>query len=93
MEIVHQYALPPSSVYRRINELVKAGLLTVERIVITKDGRKFSLYRSAISDMRAEYRAGQLELNISLNQDAVDKLSRMWASMRMEKWWTSTTSF
>lgn len=85
MEIVHQCALPPSSVYRRIREFVDAGLLTVERIVITNDGKKFSLYRSTVREIRAEYNAGEFELNVSFNEDVVSKLTRLWSSMRVEK--------
>lgn len=85
MEIIHQCALPPSSVYRRISDFVDAGLLAVERIVITKDGKKFSLYRSTVRDMRAEYKSGEFELSVSFNEDVVSKLTRLWSSMRVEK--------
>jgi len=85
MEIVHGSALPPSTVYRRVNEFVNAGLLTVERIMVTEEGKKFSLYRSTLRDIHVEYRSGQVDVNISVNEDAVGKLSRLWSSMRMEK--------
>lgn len=85
MEIVHQCALPPSSVYRRISQFVDAGLLAVERIIVTKDGKKFSLYRSTVRDVRAEYKSGEFELNVAWNEDVVSKLTRLWASMRVEK--------
>ncbi len=85
MEIIHQFALPPSSVYRRISEFVDVGLLAVERMVITKDGKKFSLYRSTVRDIRAEYKSGEFELTVSLNEDVVSKLTRLWSSMRAEK--------
>lgn len=85
MEIVHECGLPPSSVYRRISDCQAAGLLTVERIVVTDGGKKYSLYRSTVSDIRAEYKAGDVELNVSFNEDVVAKLSRLWASMRVER--------
>ena len=85
MEIIHQYRLAPSSVYRRISEFVDAGLLMVERIVITKDGKKYSLYRSTVRDIRAEYRSGDFELSVSPNEDVVSKLTRLWNLMRVEK--------
>jgi len=85
MEIIHQCALPPSSVYRRIGGFVDAHLLAVERIVVTNDGKKFSLYRSTVRDMRAEYKSGEVELTVSFNEDVVNKLTRLWSSMRVEK--------
>ena len=85
MEIVHDCKLPPSSVYRRISEFVEAGLLSVDRIIITKEGKKFSLYRSTVREIRAEYRSGQFELNITPNEDVVSRLTRLWSAMRLEK--------
>lgn len=85
MEITHQFALPPSSVYRRISAFVDAGLLAVDKIVITNDGKKFSLYRSTVRDIRAEYKSGEFELAVSFNEDVVNKLTRLWTSMRVEK--------
>ena len=85
MEIIHQHQLAPSSVYRRISEFVDAGLLTVDRIVITKDGKKYSLYRSTVRDIRAEYRSGEFELSVSPNEDVVSKLTRLWNLMKVEK--------
>jgi hypothetical protein len=85
MEIIHERKLPPSSVYRRISEFVDAGLLTVDRMIVTKEGKKFSLYRSTIREMRAEYRSGNFELDVTPNEDVVSKLTRLWGSMRVEK--------
>lgn len=85
MEIIRACSLPPSSVYRRISEFVDVGLLTVERMVITKDGKKFSLYRSTVRDVRAEYRLGEIDLSVSFNEDVVGKLARLWSSMKVEK--------
>ncbi len=85
MEIIHAGTLPPSSVYRRISEFVNVGLLAVDKMVITKDGKKFSLYRSTIRDVRAEYKAGEIELSVSFNEDVVSKLTRLWSSMKVER--------
>jgi len=85
MEIVHDCGLPPSSVYRRISEFVDAGLLTIDRIVITKEVKKFSLYRSTVREIRAEYKSGGFELNVTPNEDVVSKLTRLWGSMRLQQ--------
>jgi hypothetical protein len=85
MGIVHQYQLALSSVYRRIGEFVDSGVLTVERIVVTEDGKRYSRHRSTIRDIRAEYKGGELELSFSPNEDVVSKLTRMWSTMRVER--------
>ncbi len=84
MEIIHRHRLAPSSVYRRIGEFVSAGILTVERMVVTKDGKKYALYRSTVRDIRAEYKSGEFELAVSPNEDVVSRLTRLWKSMRVE---------
>jgi DNA-binding transcriptional ArsR family regulator len=85
MELIHLSKLPPSSVYRRISEFVDCGLLTVERIVVTKDGKKYSLYKSAVKEIRVDYKTGDLELDITFNLDVVDKMTTIWTTLRSEK--------
>ncbi len=46
MELIREFAFPPATVYRRIDELLGSNLLAVESIIHTEDGKKFSLYRS-----------------------------------------------
>ncbi len=82
MDLVREFALPSATVYRRVDELSKIGLLAVDRIVITDDGKKYSLYRSAVKDILARYSAGKVEVTVTLNEDAAARLSRLWSSMR-----------
>lgn len=84
-EIVHDFALPSSTVYRRIEDLSKAGLLAVDHIVLTNEGKKFSLYRSTVKDMRVEFKEGRLEVTVGLNEDVLSKLTRLWGSMREQR--------
>jgi DNA-binding Lrp family transcriptional regulator len=81
-ELIREFSLPSSTVYRRIEELEKAGLLTIEHIILTPDGKKFSIYRSTVRDMRAEYKSGKVEVTVSPNEDVLSKLTRLWGSMR-----------
>ena len=85
MELVREFAFPSSTVYRRISELLTAKLLAVERIVVTEDGKKFSLYRSTVKEMHSEYSFGKVEVHLIPNEDIVNKLSRLWDSMRIQK--------
>lgn len=85
MDLVREFTFPSSTVYRPISELMDARLLVVEKIVVTDDGKKFSLYRSAVKEIRAEYRLGKVEVTVLLNEDIASKLSRLWDSMRVRK--------
>lgn len=46
-QISVEQAVPTSTCYRRAHELVKEGLLVVERIVVTGDGKRYAVYRSS----------------------------------------------
>jgi len=85
MDLVREFTFPSSTVYRRINELLDLKLLAVEKIVVTDDGKKFSLYRSVVKEIHAEYRLGKVEVTLLLNEDVASKLLRLWDSMRLRK--------
>jgi DNA-binding Lrp family transcriptional regulator len=77
-EISIEQALPLSSCYRRIRELVDQGLLVVERIVVTREGKRYTLYRSSFRtvEMAADFR--ELSVSAELNEDVAEKFRRKW---------------
>lgn len=74
--------VPISTAYRRVNELRQVGILTVEKTILTDDGKKFELYRSAFRAVHMDLVQGELEVDVDLNEDVAARLSRLWASMR-----------
>lgn len=74
--------LPPSSAYRKISTLADAGLLGVERSVITEDGKKYDLFRSTIKGLEIEYRPSDLLVRLLPNEDMISKFIRIWAYMK-----------
>jgi DNA-binding transcriptional ArsR family regulator len=74
--------IPISTAYRRINELKEVGLLTVEKTILTEDGKKFELYRSAFRSIHMDLNQGELVVDADLNEDVGTRLSRLWATMR-----------
>jgi predicted transcriptional regulator len=74
--------IPISTAYRRVNELRQVGILTVEKTILTDDGKKFELYRSAFRAVHMDLVQGELEVDVDLNEDVAARLSRLWASMR-----------
>ena len=73
--------IPIATAYRRVSELEEAGLLVVERGILTEDGKRYDLYRSAVRSMQISFRSGQLEVDVVPNRDAVSKLESMWMSL------------
>lgn len=81
-ELSHTLAIPISTCYRRVNEMREVGLLTVERTIITDDGKKSELYRSAFRGINLQLQKGEIIVDVELNEDVAIRLSRLWASLR-----------
>jgi hypothetical protein len=81
-ELSRSENVPISTAYRRVNELKGVGLLTVEKTILTDEGKKFEMYRSAFRSMRIDLNEGDIVIDADLNEDVGTRLSRLWASMR-----------
>jgi hypothetical protein len=74
--------IPLSTAYRRIHELLDAQLLVVERIIVTPDGKKYELLRSAYRAINVTFDGGAMKVDAVINEDVAEKLKRLWLSMR-----------
>jgi predicted transcriptional regulator len=74
--------IPISTAYRRVNELKEVGLLTVEKTILTGEGKKYELYRSAFKSFVIDLEQGEIAIDAELNEDVATRLSRLWATMR-----------
>jgi predicted transcriptional regulator len=54
----HSEKIPISTAYRRVNELKDTGLLTVEKTILTDEGKKFELFRSSFRGIHMEMSQG-----------------------------------
>jgi len=77
--------IPLSTCYRRVHELLDAQLLIVEKIIVTADGKKYELLRSAYRAVTVNFAGGVMKVDAIVNEDVADKLRRMWMSMRAGK--------
>jgi DNA-binding transcriptional ArsR family regulator len=73
--------IPIATAYRRVSELQEAGLLVIDRGVLTDDGKRYDLYRSAVRSMQVSFKSGEIEIDVVPNRDAVSKLESMWMSL------------
>lgn len=77
--------IPLSTCYRRVHELLDAQLLVVEKIIVTSDGKKYELLRSAYKAVNVSFTGGVMKVDAIVNEDVAEKLRRLWMSMRVEK--------
>ncbi len=82
VELSTEKNIPISTAYRRLHELQEAGLVAVERSVITDDGKKFDLYRSTVKSVAISFDLGATEVELIPNEDMVTKFVRLWGYMR-----------
>ena len=81
-EIAAEGGIPPSTTYRRVEELSEMGLMLVERIVISESGKRYSIFRSAFRGVLAELQSGHLHVEVTLNEDVAERFYSMRQSMR-----------
>jgi len=75
--------IPLSTCYRRVHELLDAQIILVERIIVTPDGKKYELLRSAYRSVTINFENGVMKMEVIINEDVADKLRRLWMTMRV----------
>ena len=84
MDLAKECDIPHTSAYRLVNELRDNGLLLVDRVELTSDGKKYALYRSAFRSVTARFDGGKVEVEAHINRDMIDKVFKLFYSMRAE---------
>jgi DNA-binding Lrp family transcriptional regulator len=74
--------IPLSTAYRRVHELLDAQIIVVERIIVTPDGKKYELLRSAYRSITVSFDGGEMRVEAIVNEDVAEKLRRLWLTMR-----------
>lgn len=74
--------IPLSTCYRRVHELLDAQILVVEKIIVTPDGKKYELLRSAYRAVNVTFDGGVMKVDALVNEDVAEKLRRLWMTMK-----------
>ena len=73
--------IPLSTAYRRVHDLEAQGIIIVERVVLTSSGKRYSIYRSAFTEVKIDLESNGLSVQVTPNRDVADKLFRFWQSI------------
>ncbi|MEM4310830.1 MAG: helix-turn-helix domain-containing protein [Nitrososphaerales archaeon] len=84
MDLIKECNIPHTSAYRLVNELKDKGLLTVERIMFSKDGKKYTLYKSAFRNITIKFEGGSIKVYAEVNRNLIDKAFRIFSSLKEE---------
>ncbi len=74
--------IPLSTCYRRVHELLDAQVLLIDKIIVTDDGKRYELVRSAYRTIQVDLENGTMKVSAMINEDVADKLRRLWVSMQ-----------
>ena len=80
--IIKECNIPHTTAYRKINWLLERGLLLVDKIEITSDGKKYSLVRSVLKSLVVKYEHNSLIVDAEYDLDASEKLTERFLSLK-----------
>ncbi|MCL4323887.1 MAG: helix-turn-helix domain-containing protein [Candidatus Thermoplasmatota archaeon] len=83
-DLVRALDLPQSTVYHKLHELQRIGLVAVQSVTITPDGKRVELFRSLLESVKLEMLGGKLNVRVRYRNLTAERLGRMWEAMRRE---------
>lgn len=81
-EIAREQGIPVSTCYRKVKALVEGGLMVVERNILTRDGKKYAVYRTTFDHVIVTMNQGVLTAAASVNPDVAEKLDYLRTTAR-----------
>jgi DNA-binding transcriptional ArsR family regulator len=66
-DIIKHTDIPHTTTYRKIKWLLDSGLLIVEKIQISPEGKKFSLFRSTLKSIMITHSIGKTTVDVEYN--------------------------
>ena len=83
-EIVKETNIPNTTAFRKIKLMIDDGLLVTEKIHITPDGKKSSLFRSTLRSISVKYENNQVVVEAEKNIDTLEKTTERFFSLDSE---------
>ena len=80
-EIIRETDISHTTAYRKAKWMVENGLLVIEKIVVSKDGKKFSLLKSVFKSINIKYEYDRVTVEIEQNVDVLHKVAQRMFSL------------
>jgi DNA-binding transcriptional ArsR family regulator len=84
-DIIMETKMPHTTAYRKIKWLVEQDLLVIDRICITDEGKKYSLFLSVFRSIVVKYENIKIMIEAEQNIDPVDRLTERFFSLWVDK--------
>lgn len=75
-DIIHETCIPHTTAYRKTGWMVENGLLVVEKIEVSKDGKKFSLLKAVFRSIDAIYENGKVTVEVERNVNTLQEIAQ-----------------
>ena len=73
ISIIKETGISHSTAYRKIKWMLEEGLLFTEKIEITPDGKKFSLFKSTLKSIEIKYHEGKMTVQVEYNVNVLER--------------------
>ena len=73
-DIIRETNIAYTTCYRKTNWLLNEGLLKVDKIVITPEGKKFSQFHSVLKSINVKYEGNEIIVEAEQNFDIIKKI-------------------
>lgn len=80
-DIIKETSIPHTTAYRKVKWLLDQGLLSVQKITITQDGKKFSAVRSTLRTFNVKYELGNVIVEGEQNFNPVERTAQDFFSL------------
>ena len=79
-QIIRDTGIPHTTAYRKIRWLLDEKLLVVDKIEITEDGKKSSLFRTVLKSFNVKYEYNNVVIEAEQNFDTLKKITERFFS-------------
>jgi predicted transcriptional regulator len=86
-DLSKENGIPLSTCYRRVHDMLREGVVVVEKIVVTADGKRYELYRSGFSSLTLRLEGNIMSIVGTLNDDVAEKVSSTISAARWNSAW------
>jgi hypothetical protein len=81
-DIIRETSIPHTTAYRKIKWLLDEKLLVVDKISISADGKKYSLFQSMFRSISVSYENAKVTINVERNIDPTTVLTERFFSFK-----------
>ena len=78
LEVSTTFNIPLTTVYRRIQGLIDAGLITAVKSGRTTDGKWYDLYRNLLPRIDVRFDSGEVRVDAKVDDHLSERFTRIW---------------